>query len=129
METRDIQDVVNWAKTTDIAELAYRRGGEGLSLELESASGRVPEAAFPPCRLIPVLSPGVGLLRWSALGSARKAEQGVSVRAGQTLALLEAGRSVVEITATASGRIEAVAAEEGRALDYGQPVLFLAPGP
>ncbi|MFH1726688.1 MAG: biotin/lipoyl-containing protein [Elusimicrobiota bacterium] len=121
-----IKSVMDWLRSTDLAEVSYRRGGDGIHLRLDEGAG-VPEPSFPPCPLVAVTSPEVGVFRSSALGKPPAAERGRDVKEGQTLGLVETGDSEHKIAAPVSGRIVSAHIEEGSAVEYGQPLFFIRP--
>jgi acetyl-CoA carboxylase biotin carboxyl carrier protein len=126
METRVMQEVLDWMRTTDLAELAYRRGAGGMELRLEGAAP-AQAAAFPPCSLIPVTSPEVGLFRWNQAGAPRRVDKGSLVAEGALLGLVEVGSRKVELKASASGKVVSVLIDDGKAVEYGQPLFFIKP--
>lgn len=126
METQSLQEILSWMKRTDLVELAWRAGSDGLELRLEGA-GAAPAAAFPANTLAPVSSTGVGLFRWNAPGKPRRAEEGAAVAAGELLGILETGDKPVEIKATAGGRLAKVLIDDGKPVQYGQLLFLIAP--
>ncbi|MBI5202274.1 MAG: biotin/lipoyl-binding protein [Elusimicrobia bacterium] len=126
METRRLQEVLTWMRGTDLTEVSYRKGDDGVEVKLEGRNS-VPSAAFPATTLLPVSSTGVGLFRWSAPGKARKANEGASVAEGDLLGLLETGAEPVEIKAPAAGRLVKVLVDDGKPVEYGQPLFLIAP--
>jgi len=126
MKPRTLQAVADWINTTDLAAVSYRRDGE--TVELSRDGSRAHDApAFPPCSLLPVTAHEVGLFRFSALGSARKAEKGSAVEKGQVLGLITAGKTHHEVKSPAAGGIVAVLIDDGDPVEYGQPLFFLRP--
>ena len=125
-DSQTLQEVLAWMKGTDLAEVSYRKGGDGLLLRSDAApAAAVP--AFPPCSLAPVLSPEVGLFRWGPTGQARGLEKGAPVAQGAPLCRIQVGKREVEIAAPASGRLVSVLVEDGDPVEYGQPLLFIRP--
>jgi biotin carboxyl carrier protein len=125
-DTRTLKPLLDWLKGTDLAELAYRRGEDSVLLRLDSA-GAEPAQALPACTLIPVASPEVGVFRFSAPGKPRSAEKDAPVRKGQNLGFIDTGKALREVASPARGRLVSVLAEEGGAVEYGQPLFFLQP--
>lgn len=125
MDTRALNDAIAWMRTTDLVELAFKRGSEGF--EFRAGSAPPAEAAFPASSLVPIVSPAVGIFRSSRPGSAPRAQEGGSVAAGELLGLVETGVNTVEIAAGSAGRLVKVLAQDGGAVEYGQPLFLIAP--
>lgn len=126
METQRLQEVLSWMRGTDLHELSWRKGDDALELKLEGR-GAYSTAAFPATALLPVASTGVGLFRFNAPGKPRAANEGASVAEGAVLGLLETGGEPVEIKAPAAGRLVKVLIDDGKAVEYGQPLFLIAP--
>lgn len=127
MNTKDLERVLAWMKTTDLVELGYRGGKESFELRLEGGAARPPEAAPSFCALVAAPSPGVGVFRWGPPGARRRAEEGTVVAAGELLGLVETGDKPIEVRAPSAGRIVQAPSEEGRPVQYGQPLFLIAP--
>ncbi len=126
MTRQTLQDVADWIKSTDLAKVSYRRGEDALAIEVEGTPTPT-ESAFPPCRLEAVRAQEVGIFRFQDIGKARGPEKGSDVRAGQTLGFITAGKAKYEVKAPAAGRIISELAEDGMAVEYGQPLFFIQP--
>ncbi len=85
-----------------------------------------PAPPAAPAVRAPEGSEAVGAPLQATLGSLAVAV-GDTVRAGETLAILEAMKMEHVVVAPHPGRVTLLAAEPGAVLDIGQPVLFLAP--
>ena len=73
-----------------------------------------------------VTSPMVGTFyRSSAPGAQAFVEVGQSVKAGDTLCIIEAMKLMNEIEADASGVIKAILVENGQPVEYGQPLFII----
>ncbi|MBI4422137.1 MAG: biotin/lipoyl-binding protein [Elusimicrobia bacterium] len=126
MNTEALSQVLTWMRTTDLQELSWRRGGDAVELRLEGAAASH-AAAFPATSLVPVAAPGVGIFRWSAPGKPRTATEGKLVSAGEPLGLLETGGAPVEVAAPAAGRLAKILIDEGKPVEWGQPLFLIAP--
>lgn len=126
METQKIQDILSWMRGTDLLEVSWRRGDDGLELRLEGAPPAEPPP-FPASSLLPVTSPGVGLFRFNEPGKPRVAVEGASVAEGQALGSLDTGAAPIPVPAPAAGRLVKVLIDEGKAVEYGQPLFLIAP--
>lgn len=125
MTTAALKKVLDWMRTTDLEEVSYRRGEDAMTLRTEDAPP--PQPALPGCSLVPVTSAEVGMFRFSKLGKARSAEKDSEVKEGQELGVVEAGGKDHPVVSPASGRIVSVPAEDGKAVEYGQPLFFIQP--
>jgi acetyl-CoA carboxylase biotin carboxyl carrier protein len=75
-----------------------------------------------------VESPSVGLFwRSPAPGAPPFVEAGTHVAAGDTLAIVEVMKLMNHIVAPAPGTVQAVLAENGARVDYGQPLFAIDP--
>lgn len=126
MNTRSIDEVLKWLRTTDLAEVTYRKGEESISLALDDVPPQAP--ALPACSLIPVVSPEVGIFRFSRPGQPRRAEKGADLSEGQVLGFVDTGiGGSCEVKAPASGRLLSIHVEDGGPVEYGQPLFFIQP--
>jgi acetyl-CoA carboxylase biotin carboxyl carrier protein len=74
----------------------------------------------------PVKSPMVGTFYRSASpGSKPFVEIGDSVKAGETVCIIEAMKILNEIEADTSGTIKQILCENGQAVEYGQPLFII----
>jgi acetyl-CoA carboxylase biotin carboxyl carrier protein len=75
-----------------------------------------------------VESPSVGLFwRSPAPGAPPFVEAGQQVSAGDTLAIVEVMKLMNHVVAPAPGIVEAILAENGARVEYGQPLLTIVP--
>ncbi len=126
METQRLQEVLTWMRGTDLVEVSWRHGEDGVEVRLEGRNA-ASSAAFPASALLPVASTGVGLWRFHEPGKPRRANEGASVAEGDVLGLLETGAASIEIKAPAAGRLVKVLIEDGKPVEYGQPLFLIAP--
>ncbi len=120
-----LKDVTAWMKGTDLAEIAYRKGGTGFSLTAAGAESAAPPA-LPSDRFTPVVSAGVGVFQWSEPGKPRKAEEGAEIAEGDVLGIIVTGCGAAKpILASRPGRVSKLLVDAGQAVEYGQPILFL----
>lgn len=125
MDTRTLNEILAWMKTTDLLELSFKRGSRGFEFRTEAAAPA--EAAFPASTLLPVVSPTVGIFRASKPGSVARAQEGGSVSSGEALGHVETGAQSVAIKAAGAGRIIKALAQDGDPVEYGQPLFLIAP--
>ena len=127
MNTQELQDVLSWIKTTDLVEVSYKSGETGFTLASTQpqAPQHYPAAA---ARFLPVVSPAVGLFQWNEPGRAKPVDEGSEVAEGDLLGVVETAKGKLSaIKAPAAGRVARVMIDGGAAVEYGQPLMFLAP--
>ena len=89
------------------------------------AAGAQAEEAAPEGHVI--RSPMVGTFyRTSAPGSKPFVDVGQTVKAGDTLCIIEAMKLLNEIEADRDGTVKAVLVENGQPVEYGEPLFILA---
>lgn len=143
---KDIKDLIDLIAGTDVVEVEVERAGGRIRVRRESASrpDQAPAPAAPaapaeaprPTTAAPVteptLPPNVTLVRAPLVGrfyrspspeSAAYAEVGDRVRKGQVLCIIEAMKLMNEIEAEEAGVVRAVLAENGRPVEFGEPLF------
>lgn len=126
MDTKSLKDVLDWMRGTDLAEVVYKRGGAGFELASEPVHA-APAGGFPEARVVPVASPEVGVFRAAGRGASFKGQAGDAVEAGAVLGVVDTGAKAVELKAPAAGKLVGAGPEDGKAVEYGQPLFFIAP--
>ena len=126
MDTQELKVVLDWMRGTDLAEVVYKKGGQGFEL---AADGAVPAPAggFPEARVTPVCSPEVGVFRACGRGASFKGQPGDAVESGAVLGAVDTGAKTVELKAPAAGKLVGAGPEDGKAVEYGQPLFFIQP--
>ena len=128
MDTNLIRPVLDWMKTTDLVEAAYKKEGKGFALSAAGTPEAIPAGSLPPSRFVPVAAESVGVFQWAAPGTARKAEEGTDVAEGDELAIVVAGSGASKpVKAPCAGRVVKCFAEAGQAVEYGRPLFLLEP--
>lgn len=126
---------------SDITELLVQQGRAKIHIRRGAlAAGPYPEAAAnegdgfssaeetSPADGLLVLSPMVGRFYRSSSPDARPfVEVGEMVTKGQKLCIIEAMKVLNEVHAEFDGKIAEVLAENGQAVEYGQPLFRLVP--
>lgn len=121
-----VKTVTDWMKSTDLAEIAYRKNGTGFSLTAASQHAEGVAPALSSGRLTAVVSEAVGVFQWSEPGKPRKAEEGALVVVGDVLGVIVTGPGAArQIKATRAGRVFKLFVDAGQAVEYGQPILLL----
>jgi len=125
MQQIPFKGVLDWMRTTDLVEVAYRSGEDRVCFRLEDLGPA--NGPFPGTSFVPVLSPEVGIFRFNEIGKARKAEKDAEVEEGLVLGIIDTGAARFEVKAPADGRLSLVLVEEGKVVEYGQPLFFIRP--
>jgi acetyl-CoA carboxylase biotin carboxyl carrier protein len=152
MDLRKLKTLIDLVAESDIAELEVTEGESKVRIVKSSNApqGQVvmmqPSMAAPhisaPAAHAPVAapiaaaveepqghivkSPMVGTFyRSSAPGAAPFVDVGTSVKAGDTLCIIEAMKLLNEIDADASGVIKQILVENGQPVEFGQPLFVI----
>jgi acetyl-CoA carboxylase biotin carboxyl carrier protein len=92
-----------------------------------AAVGNVP-ALEPESSAVTVLAPAVGLFhRGTEDGAPPLVGEGEEVEAGQVLAIVEVFRMPTTVDAPVAGTVRRFLVESGQPVEYGQPLVVLAP--
>lgn len=96
-----------------------------------AASGSAAAGVSPPAAELPkgniVKSPMVGTFyRSPSPGASPFIEVGQAVKPGDTLCIIEAMKLLNEIEAEVAGEVKEILAENGQAVEYGQPLFVIA---
>ena len=144
MDFEEIEALVKTLQESPtLTELEVKRGVMGVRLRRPSpiAPGSVPpltrssSASSPSVKpqeaisgdtsaVVTITSPLVGVYR-SRRGN--RLEVGDQVSANELLGQIEAMRLLNDCVATTAGRIQAIFVEEGRPVEYGQPLFEISP--
>ena len=151
MDLRKLKALIDLVEKSGIAELEITEGEERVriakqggsapapSFHMHHASPAAPQAAPVTAPAAPaepvaaaepeghaVKAPMVGTFyRSSTPGGQSFVEVGQTVKAGDTLCIIEAMKLMNEIEADASGVIKAILVENGQPVEYGQPLLII----
>ncbi len=127
METNELRAVVDWMKSTDLVEVAYKKSNRGFALS-SADSAPAPSAASFPSRFVPVAAESVGVFQWAAPGRPRKTEEGSFVAEGDELAVVVAGSGAARaVKSPCAGRVAKCFADAGEAVEYGRPLFLIEP--
>jgi acetyl-CoA carboxylase biotin carboxyl carrier protein len=142
MDNELIRSLIAALAASDLAELEYSRDGETLRLTRRVAGAPHAAAPMPPATPTatpappPIATPaesssdihsplyGVVHLRPTP-DAAPFVSVGQSVRAGQTLCVIEAMKVFNELRAERDGTLRAVLVQSGQEVDIGQPLFRL----
>ena len=150
MDLRKLKALIDLVEKSGIAELEITEGEEKVRIAKQGGSAPAPSfhmhhagpapAAAPAAPAAapaepaaaaepeghPVKAPMVGTFyRSGAPGSQPFVEVGQTVKAGDTLCIIEAMKLMNEIEADASGVIKAILVENGQPVEYGQPLVII----
>jgi oxaloacetate decarboxylase alpha subunit len=157
MNLKELKELIEMLKNTDISELEIERSGVKVRLRKGGdvtfhpamprmeyppaaivapaisgteppAVGQTPAIAPAPSDQIKVTSPIVGTFyRSSSPDKPSLVEVGDMVKKGQVLCIIEAMKLMNEIESEASGKIVQVLVENGQPVEYGQPLFVVEP--
>lgn len=149
MDMRKIRKLIELINETGIAEIEIREGEESVRISRETsrvqtatyaqapiapmpAMAAAPAAAQPQEPVSPlankhsVKAPMVGTVYLSPSPGAKKfVEVGQSVKAGDTLCLIEAMKMFNQIEADKAGTITAILVETGVPVEFNQPLFVI----
>lgn len=148
MDIRKVKKLIELLEESGVAEIEIKEGEESVRI---SRQGQVPSPVYspPPVMAAPaapaaapaasteeakaeefsghvVRSPMVGTFyRAPSPGAKPFAEEGESVKVGDTLCIIEAMKLLNQIEADKAGTIKAVLVENGQPVEYNQPLFVI----
>lgn len=127
MDLEELRRLCALMREEGLEELTVEEGGRRVTLR-RAVQAVAPQAPPPPTTGILVRSPVVGTF-WlrPAPGEPPFVKVGDVVQPGQVLCIVEAMKVMNEIRAETAGVVEEILAEEGAAVEYGQPLFRLRP--
>ena len=150
MDLRKLKALIDLVEKSGIAELEITEGEERVRIAKQGGSAPAPSFhmhhASPAPQAAPVTAPTAAaepiiaaepeghavkapmvgtFYRSSTPGGQSFVEVGQSVKAGDTLCIIEAMKLMNEIEADASGVIKAILVENGQPVEYGQPLFII----
>jgi oxaloacetate decarboxylase alpha subunit len=158
MNLKEIKELIELIKNTDISELEIERSGVKVRLRkggdvtfhpsmprmeyppaaivapavtVAPAPGGIAEKAAEPVKtnIIKVTSPIVGTFyRASSPDKPAYVEVGDSVKKGQVLCIIEAMKLMNEIESESAGKIVQILVESGAPVEYGEPLFVIEQG-
>ena len=154
MDLRKLKTLIDLVQNSGISELEISEGEEKIRIAKHfipaaapvgsmPAAGYIASAAPPPAVLpTPTFEPEAApakaeghIMKAPMVGTFYRAggpdaapfvEVGQTVKAGDTLCVIEAMKLMNEIEADISGVIKAIQVENGQAVEYGQPMFVIA---
>jgi len=149
MDLRKLKTLIELVETSGIAELEIQEGEERVRItragaqnhqavmfhapqpmQMAAAPAPAPVAVEPAAPAAPeghvVKSPMVGTFyRSSSPGAKPFVEVGDTIQQGDALCIIEAMKLMNEIEADATGTVKAILAENGQAVEFGQPLFVI----
>ncbi len=124
MDVKNLTKLTKWMETTDLEEITWRSGGDKISLKINNNPAHTTSIASS---LEPVLSPSIGIFRFARPGKTNHLKEGSSVKNGQELGVVEVGKDFKSVTAPSDGLLKIISIEDGKPVEYGQPLFFFEP--
>ena len=141
MDIRKVKKLIELLEESNINEIEIKEGEEsvrisrGPSVVAAAPAIAAPVAAAPAAIAAPVapvvntnavLSPMVGTFYRSPSPSAPKfIEVGQSVKAGDTICIVEAMKMMNQIQADRAGTVESINVEDGQPVEFDQPLVTI----
>ncbi len=141
MNLKDIKDILKLLKGTDIVEFELERDDgkirvrrQGYNAQEQVVAGSAPVKTTTEVveekksDLVTITSPMVGTFYRSPSPDAPPfVEEGSLVKKGQPLCIIEAMKIMNEIEAEIDGKIISILVENGKAVEYGEPLFLVEP--
>ena len=124
MDTKLITDITNWLKTTDLAEFCYHKDDNCIEIKTREA---LPDPVQTTCHLTAVTAPALGFYYAAQKGQSLALKEGQAVKAGAALGIVESVANKHTVTAPVAGTLRVISVEEGKPVEYGQPLFFIEP--
>jgi acetyl-CoA carboxylase biotin carboxyl carrier protein len=138
-----IRELAKLLEETGLSEIAVEQDGVAIRVarNLGGATSRTRQAEQPvalpnatpaPAALDPTLHPG--LVASPMVGTAYRASEpgarpfvdiGSQVKAGETLVIIEAMKTMNQIPAPRSGTVIQILVEDGQPVEYGEPLMII----
>jgi len=148
MDIRKIKKLIELLEDSNVSEIEIKEGEESVRI---ARGGAAPVAAIQPLQTAPAAvaapaltadaasepandlppgnvleSPMVGTFYRSSSPKGKPfVEVGQSVSAGDTLCIIEAMKIMNQIEAETSGTVRAVLVEDGRPVEFGEPLIVI----
>jgi acetyl-CoA carboxylase biotin carboxyl carrier protein len=140
-----VKDLAKLLEETGLGEIEIERGGQRVRVARDSGGHHAPApiaaTARPSIKALPavpaaaensakhpgaVLSPMVGTAyRANEPGGKPLCEVGDKVRAGQSLLIVEAMKTMNAIPAPRAGTVKQILVEDGQPVEFGEPLLIV----
>lgn len=124
MDIKTLTKISKWMETTDLEEITWKNGADKISLRINNNPAHT---ATISSNLEPVLAPSIGLFRFARPGKTNHLKEGASVKKGQELGVIAVGKEFKPVAAPADGLLKIISVEDGKPVEYGQPLFFVEP--
>jgi acetyl-CoA carboxylase biotin carboxyl carrier protein len=134
-----IRELAKLLDETGLTEIEFERDGVSIRVARQgnapAGRARAAEPPFTPAATVAadptqhpglIVSPMVGTAYLGAAPGARPfVEVGSAVKAGETLIIIEAMKTMNQIPAPRSGTVIQILIEDGQPLEYGEPLMII----
>ena len=124
MDVKTLTKLTKWMESTDLEEITWKNGEDKISLKLNNNPDH---NSVISSAMEPVLAPSIGIFRFARPGKTNHLKEGASVKKGQELGVVEVGKDFKSVTAPANGLLKIISIEDGKPVEYGQPMFFVEP--
>lgn len=146
MDLRKLKKLIDLVQESGISELEVTEGEEKVRIAKQLTAAPVAHQVYAPAPMAAapaaapaaptapaqpagheVKSPMVGTFYRASSPEAKSfVEVGDSVKAGQTLCIIEAMKLLNEIESDATGVVKAILVENGQPVEFGEPLFIIA---
>ena len=133
MDLEELKRLIHLLKDESLTEITLWQGDERITVR-QSTTRPAPTDLEPPKEapaapgMFTQNAPLVGIFhRRPAPSDPPFVAEGTEVGMGDTLCIIEAMKVMNEIQAQRPGRLERILVEDGRTVEYGQPLFLFAP--
>ena len=142
MDLKELKALVRLMEGGDLEELEVAEGDRRIRIRRRAGDGPPVVRAGVPAQggaapamvaadaagLVPIESPMVGTFyRAPAPGAEPYVKEGDAIRKGTVVCIVEAMKLMNEIESEVAGRIVRVVAENGKPVEFGQPLFLVEP--
>ncbi len=124
MDTKQLSEITNWLKSTDLTELTYKKDGHSFEIKTKEA---VPQATNFDSILSPVTSPAVGIYHSSDKGKMISLKEGQKIIEGDLMGVVTMPNSSHKVLANKTGTLRIISVADAKPVEYGQPLFFIEP--
>jgi acetyl-CoA carboxylase biotin carboxyl carrier protein len=124
MDVKTLSKITKWMESTDLEEITWKNGGDKISLKVNNS----PESHTKfSSTIVPVSAPSIGIFRFARPGKANSLKQGMAVKKGAELGVVEVAKEFKPVIAPVDGYLKIISVEDGKTVEYGQPLFFIEP--
>lgn len=124
MDVKTLTKLTKWMESTDLEEITWKSGDDKISLKFNNNPDHNTNMASS---MEPVLSPSIGIFRFAQPGKTNHLKEGSSVKKDQELGVVEVGKDFKNVSAPSDGLLKIISIEDGKPVEYGQPLFFIEP--